>query len=113
LYAELFVTHYPSNIPTENNDKGFIPLKLVAMETLLQIAQDTGSTELSPRKRNEEIKVLHCWCEVWHHLVETKSNSSECHTPLRKGESITLKTVANITSGCIIHELGTEYSQAR
>jgi hypothetical protein len=75
LCTDFSETAYPSNIPTENNRKGLSPVRLVAMKILPQTAHDTGSTGLSPRKRHEESEVRHCWCEVWHHLVETKLNS--------------------------------------
>jgi hypothetical protein len=51
------------------------------MKIFPQIAQDTGSTGLSPPKRGEEGEARHCWYEVWFPLVETRMNLLEFHIP--------------------------------
>jgi hypothetical protein len=47
----------------------------------------TDCTGLSSGKRHEESKVLHCWCEIWHQVVETRKNAMWCHIPTGKGKT--------------------------
>jgi hypothetical protein len=53
MCADFYETSYPSNSPTESNRKALISVRLVAINTLLQIAQNTCSTEFSFQKRHE------------------------------------------------------------
>jgi hypothetical protein len=46
--------NYPSNTSTENNGNG--PMRLMAMKSLPQIAQDTGLRGPFPRKVTEKAK---------------------------------------------------------
>jgi hypothetical protein len=77
---------YPASVPTENNRETLSPVRVVAMKNILQIAHETGSTGLVPRKCHEENEVWHYWCNVWHHLVEARLNSLDCHVPPGKGQ---------------------------
>jgi hypothetical protein len=62
LRVDFSETSYPVSTPTENNHKGLSPVRLVAMETLPQIVQDTSLTGLCLHKCHEENEAWHCWC---------------------------------------------------
>jgi hypothetical protein len=67
-----FLTLCPYITTTENNRKNLSPERIAAVKILPRTAQYACSTGLSPRKHHEESKAWHCWCEIWHYLLETR-----------------------------------------
>jgi hypothetical protein len=84
------------------------------MITLTEIVQDTDSTGHSPEERQEENAAPHCRCEIWHHLVETRLYSLECHNAIKENvKFIAQHTGVNTRSDCTIDERRLDHCHTR
>jgi hypothetical protein len=102
-----------SSTPTETVCMGLGPVQLGAMKILPQIAQNTGSTELSPWKRNEESKFATASArsgtcvlkQGWIHW-----NITSCQ---ERTKFIIQQTEVNVRHDCTADECGAKYSNTQ